>query len=142
MAVASKTWAVGEVVTAANKNTYERDNFSDLQSNKVVFKSGTYTGDGTTGNTITGVGFTPKFLILTAVKAGGAASYFYLTSDELLADDANGGAILSDNGGAVTYYARYVKSFNADGFTVDDAGTNADPNASAVNYHYIAWGAE
>ncbi len=62
MAVSSKTWTVGEVVTAANKNTYERDNFSDLQTNKVVMKSGTYTGDGTLSQAITGVGFTPIFV--------------------------------------------------------------------------------
>ncbi len=143
MAIQAHTWAVGEVVTAANMNTYLRDNLSSLQSSKTVMKVGTYTGDGTTSKAITGVGFTPLFLYLWNNSADGVAVDIHMTTADFLAQDPDGLAVeISGIGGTVTAQDNAIIALGSDGFTVDDRGVDDHPNKDTEVYYYIAWGQE
>ena len=141
MAVASKTWTVGEVVTAANMNTYVRDNFSDLQTNKAVVYIGTYTGNGSTGQAISGVGFTPKYLSISNSPTDGSGGTT-LTTNTLYVDDAATGLALKLTAAVYEGKADNIKSIDADGFTVSDAGTDEHPNKNGETYYYLAIGQE
>ena len=142
MAVASKTWSVGEVVPAAGLNTYLRDNLSDLQTNKVVMKSGTYTGDGTLSQEITGVGFTPIFVwIVNRATVHGTEIEILISSTTIIDDEGEGGAI--NLGDALHEFVKsHISALGSDGFTVDDAGNNGHPNKDGTIYNYVAFGAE
>jgi len=142
MAVASKTWTVGEVVTAANMNTYVRDNLSDLQTNKAVIKSGTYTGNGSTGQAITGVGFEALWLFITTSPTDGANGTFFYTTDLYNDTDADGIAVRVTQAPTITGVDKTIISIGADGFTVGDDGTDAHPNKNGATYFYIAIGQE
>lgn len=97
-------------------------------------KTGSYTGDGSIDQGITGVGFQPKFVKIW-IKATGAGNqgwekldqgwttyaYFIASNDYIDIDDA-------------------VISLDADGFSVDDAGTDEHPNHDTELYSYLALG--
>lgn len=98
----------------------------------VNLKTGTYTGDGTEGQGITGVGFQPKFVIIFQDPASGAGGRVMAKMDQSWGTDAIG----VHSG---TIYANHLLSLDADGFTVDDAAADEFPNQNGINYDYIAW---
>lgn len=103
-------------------------------------KSGTYTGDGTTSKAITGVGFLPVYVKIWRRQAtSGDSTNFHDTTPEIMDDDAAGGCILN-NAANTDFFNNRIISLDADGFTVDDSGSNFDPNASGVFYNYMAIG--
>lgn len=143
MAVASKTWSVAEVVLAANKNTYERDNFADLQANKVVIKTGTYTGDGNVTQAITGVGFEPILLWIWEDKASGQGVPMVVTTDSMIDNDADGLAYnINDDATASKMNNDMIRVLGSDGFTVGDQGGAAGFNNLGQDYEFMALGAE
>lgn len=99
-------------------------------------KTGTYTGDGTTSQAITGIGFQPKWVWVWRYLAseGWAAPHF--KSDEESGDMSI--TITAANEG----YRRDNRliSLDADGFTVDDDGNDSNPNTLNSTYIYIAFG--
>ena len=104
--------------------------------------TGTYTGNDTTSQAITGVGFTVKFLWITKVYADNQTfgdKEMMFTSTTIIDDDASGLAH-SITAAAVSTRHNAIIALGADGFTVDDDGGNADPNASSIVYNYIAMG--
>lgn len=105
--------------------------------------TGTYTGDGTTSNAITGLGFPPSYVKIVASSAADlTANIFYETWDELN-DDAPTGQGLAHTAIATLehiYINESISSLDADGFTVSDRSINADPNAVGVTYNYVAFG--
>jgi hypothetical protein len=130
-----------EVVSRDNGSIWE--NLGILSMLGARIKTGSYVGDDTTAQPITGVGFRPKFLaIFFRITAGGSADVdgLMLTTTEMVDDNASGLAmtIISTNG--VSYKTNAIISLDADGFTVDDNGANEDPNASGVTYLYLAVG--
>ena len=139
MAIQTHNWAVGEVVTAANMNTYLRDNLADLDSRKVEAKSGEYTGDGTTSYAITGVGFQPVYVKIWQQFASGACNS-YETTTTMIDDDATGAAFKHVAGGTHAIINNAIISLDADGFTVDDGGADLIPNADGAVYNYLAIG--
>ena len=141
MAVASKTYVVGEVLTAGTMNTFVRDNLADLQANKTVMKAGTYTGDGTTSQEITGIGFTPLFVFLWNNTADGNPVTIYCTTAEFLAQDPDGLAVQLITAG-VTAQDNSIIAFGSGSFTVDDRGSDNHPNKDTEVYYYIVWGQE
>lgn len=141
MSVAAKTWSVGEVVTAANMNTYLRDNLADLQTNKCVIYTGTYTGDGSTGQAVTGVGFTPVFLWISQVATDGDGTTSYWTWTDFIARDAKGFAT-QETGAIHGIRDSRIVAFGADGFTVSDDAADEHPNKNTTVYSFIAIGAE
>jgi hypothetical protein len=105
--------------------------YVDGKVSGVVCYTGTYTGDGTVSQGITGVGFQPKFVIIwytPAVDAGPDATYIYMKTNQMgIYALTAGGSYVRDN---------RVPSLDADGFTVDDDGSNAHPNANTLPYSY------
>ncbi|MFH2074243.1 MAG: hypothetical protein ABIJ57_02675 [Pseudomonadota bacterium] len=100
--------------------------------------TGTYTGDGSTGQAITGVGFAPKYLKIWKLGADGAGAVIFEKSDTsgwgtLAVKHANIALVISNADNAII-------SLDADGFTVDDAGSDQNPNANGETYHFLALG--
>jgi len=110
-----------------------------------MIKTGTYTGDGTTSQAISSVGFTPKYVrIWPQETVDGSPANVYVTTDTIVDDSGSGMAIWhnDDGGGGVKHESATdaIISLDFDGFTVDDAGVDSDPNASGVTYNYLAQG--
>ncbi len=104
----------------------------------VQMATGTYTGDGTTSQEITGVGFQVVFLVIQARQTADAADAAPLfTSDTIIDDNASGGAVRFSSG---EFRDNEIIALGADGFTVDDDGVDAHPNASGQIYNYTVWG--
>lgn len=96
-------------------------------------KSGTYTGDGTVDQDITGVGFDPKFV--------------WIWKDSITVNTLQLGewtatkAYRHENAaGDHLWVSNQLISLDTDGFSVDDAGADAFPNANNTEYYYIAIG--
>ena len=112
---------------------------SDL-GNVCRIKTGTYTGDGTTGQAVTGVGFRPKYLRIWEHShfTGEVDAYVLEKLDQSWGDYA-----------FLHFYTALhehrtldnrVNSLDADGFTVDDDDGNFGPNENGVVYDYLALG--
>jgi len=103
--------------------------------------TGTYTGDGSTSLAITGLGFAPKYVKVTVRRTGdGAATGIFETWDTVNDNNASGGGLEHITAGTHTFQTGYFRSLDSDGFTVGDSGNDNDPNASGVQYDWIAWG--
>lgn len=103
--------------------------------------TGTYTGDGSTSLAVTGVGFKPKYVkIWPRVTTDNQATSIYETSDTVIDDNAAGMAFVHFSTGNHVTRVSGIIAFGDDGFTVDDAGSDAGPNSSAVVYNYLAIG--
>ena len=141
MAVASKTWAVGEIVEAGDKNTYERDNFADLQSNKLNIKVGTYTGDGSTSQAITGVGFAPTDVkIWENDTTDGNSVHVFETTSDFVDNHASGLCLRHNAAGGHVVLTDAIIALGSDGFTVDDRGIDNHPNENLTVYNYRCTG--
>jgi len=101
----------------------------------IRMKTGTYTGDGSESHAITGVGFRPKEVTIYQHHTSEGGTEVYVKSDQM----------------ATTYCIRFratdtnvvddcVLSLDADGFTVDDAGSDTNPNKDTRVYDYVAFG--
>jgi hypothetical protein len=97
----------------------------DANSDMVV---NSYSGDGSADQAISGVGFSPEYVII----LGDNATYAYnLTSN------TGHNASRMRNGGATT---DAIISLDADGFTAGDGSveSGSNMNAGSVDYHYRA----
>jgi hypothetical protein len=92
-----------------------------FKANSQAMKVGTYTGNAT-GQSITGLGFSPEVVMLMGNNAQRAVLHF-----------AGGRTYRFDTG---TSIASGVTSMDADGFTV---GTALETNAVTTAYHYVAF---
>ena len=142
MAIQTHNWAVGEVVTAANMNTYVRDNIADLDTRMVIIDTGTYSGDTGTTHTITGVGFTPKFLQIwdyqTAATSTGNERDTWMATNSMVDNNAAGLCYKINEDGNVSFQIDMIRAVNADGFVVGDAA--GAPNVDGNTYEYYAIG--
>lgn len=104
--------------------------------------TGTYTGDGSTSLAVTGVGFRPKFVRCWRRNTAGATAVRVIeTTDTEVDDNASGMAVGHTNAATVhTTLTDAIIAIGDDGFTVDDAGTDSDPNSSGVTYNYLCLG--
>ncbi len=144
MAIQAHTWAVGEVVTAANMNTYVRDNIADLDSRIFEAKTGTYQGNGASSYAITGVGFRPIYVrIWNRETVNGATMDSWETTDTMIDDNASGGVFADEDvpGGGHDFKTNRIIALGADGFTVDDSEGDDHPNKNGFDYNYFAVGA-
>jgi len=106
--------------------------------------TGTYSGDGSTSQAITGVGFTVKWLMVAfrnASEAAGASVGWLITTDTIMDDNASGMA-LRWSGDTESYQYRIdaIIALGTDGFTVDDDGSDRHPNKDGSTYNYTALG--
>lgn len=101
-------------------------------------KTGTYTGDGTVGQAIAGVGFRPKFLNIWPHPVGEGTSNLDQKLDQGWADFNFDHLIVALNEHGI--HDNRINSLDADGFTVDDNGGDETPNTDTVVYDYLALG--
>jgi len=97
--------------------------------------SGQYTGDGAVSQGITGVGFSPKMVWVWRHSAGAAADKPHYVCMDQYAVGFAWQCYSTDDIKADT-----IISLDADGFTVDDAGVDADPNSNGATYDYLCIG--
>lgn len=108
--------------------------------NHSKIKTGRYTGDDTTSQAITGVGFQPKYVrIWPSTTVAGTSSQFFEVTDTMNA------GFCAEHGVAIGFMhiiqkANAVISLDADGFTIDDGGINAHPNKYDHLYDYLCLG--
>ncbi|HSH67067.1 MAG TPA: T9SS type A sorting domain-containing protein [Bacteroidia bacterium] len=100
--------------------------FCNMQALTWVY--GSYTGNGTNGHSITGLGFRPDVLI---VKSSTASPAFIKTGTQA----ANESKQMNVTGGFST---NAITSFTSNGFTV---GTNASVNTNGTTYYFVAFDA-
>jgi len=92
----------------------------------------TYTGDGATSFAITGLGFAPTFLkIWQRQTSGGNAVRMLEVTPDIIDNNASGMVYATDGGQSFNFMSSRIDSvisLDADGFTVDDAGSDSYPN--------------
>lgn len=98
----------------------------------LLFKSGNYTGDGSDPKTISGVGFTPKVVIIGATLGAVSTSATCFKTTDMSTGAGGYVGLLSIAGGSST---GQIDSLNSDGFTVRD-----QKNLLATDYTWIAIG--
>ena len=105
--------------------------------------TGTYTGDGSVNKSITGIGFQPKYVMITkrvtTQVAVGDREYCF-TTDQIVDDNVNGMAINYLSTPSLQFSTDMITSLDSDGFTVDDQGIDRDPNSNGVVYNYLCIG--
>jgi hypothetical protein len=144
MSIAAKTWSVNEIVTAANMNTYVRDNDADLDTRlkaSAFIETGSYTGDGTTDKTVTltDTELDIKFLRIWHSSSDGGTITSNWTSDNFVTVVGTGWDIRETAGAMVTNDDQII-SVGTGNFHVDDASGNNHPNADGTTYYYMAIG--
>ena len=109
-----------------------------VDANSSNFKTGTYTGDGSTDQGITGVGFQPKYVkIWTRDTTDGNTIKVFETTDTIVDDHASGLACQHVAAGGHKVTANAIISLDGDGFSVDDAGSDGHPNTNGQTYNYM-----
>ena len=96
-------------------------------------KIGTYTGNGNTGQSITGLGFSPNFLLIKITDA---------TDNWVILDSVRGGTnILAPNSTAQEYSESGVNiTFDTDGFSLSGSGAGqGQVNGNGNSYIYMAF---
>jgi len=101
-------------------------------------KTGFYTGDGSEGLSITGIGFTSKFIFIVKHIVGGLTGL----NIHIKMDQSWGIFSLVLNGTAAAGFISNtgITSIDSNGFTVTDSASNLDPNISGQLYDYICLG--
>ena len=111
------------------------DAFGNEMTNICRIKTGTYTGDGSTSYAVTGIGFLPKYVRIWLDGNAAVSTPVYEKSTEhnttMAVLDLDADTDTVDNA---------VIALGGDGFTVDDAGTDAHPNKNAQAYCYLCLG--
>lgn len=105
--------------------------------------TGTYTGDGATSQAITGLGVAPVYVrIWQRATATGSANACHETTDTIIDDNASGMSLAAQTvaGWTAALVTDAIIALGSDGFTVDDAGTDSDPNTNTRVYNFIAIG--
>lgn len=116
---------------------------NDIQINGVkacVIVTGEYTGDGSTGFAVTGLGFQPKWVQIQEREITDSTNVnIYTTSDTVIDDNVAGMAIFNDKLNVESKTNKIV-SLDVDGFTVSDNAANEHPNKTGNKYNFIALG--
>jgi hypothetical protein len=116
--------------------------FADPTSSAVA--TGTYTGDGATSKSITGLGFTPKYVKIWHIDTGATHRVTVLEATaSIMALDGSDKLSVSTSGShssSPTTQVGAIIAFGSGTFTVDDNGSDAHPNKSSEDYHYLAIG--
>jgi len=101
--------------------------------------TGTYTGDGSTSQGITGVGFQPVYVRIWPHPAGeGAGMEVFEKTDQTWGDYAWQEG--PNNDSQHEFWDNRINSLDADGFSVDDDGADAHPNKNSQVYDYLCLG--
>ena len=99
------------------------------------FNAGTYIGDGSISQAITGIGFEPDYVrIWQRETEHGNEVQVFETTPEIMDDNVEGGAIFVKDSKFVT---NAIISIDNDGFTVDDDESDSHPNESGTVYNFM-----
>ena len=131
------TIAYGASASAGDTATAARRNHSHGMAAGSVLV-GSYTGNGATSQVISGLGVTPKSVLITAADVVGNAAFQFYTTTQMLARDADGLAVKSTPS-AQSFVENAIIALSSGSFTVDDAGADSDPNKNSQAYDYIVW---
>lgn len=102
-----------------------------VEATGCMIATGSYVGDDSTSKSITGVGFRPKYVKIWKHPTEEIAVHHYEKLDQTWGDYCYYPSNPQDN---------RINSLDADGFTVDDDGTNSNPNANGTTYDWVAFG--
>ena len=119
-------------VNSINKNGNNYVAYA-FKSKSGISKYGGYSGTGSTGNSITGLGFEPNWIML---KKYNGTSNWVITDSQRDTTDVRTAALFSNSDSAQNTSADLGIEFDSDGFTL--YGTHNDINASGGNYLYMA----
>lgn len=109
----------------------------------LCWDEGEYTGDGSTGFSVTGLPCSPKYLkIVIRETTSGNAVEVWETWGRVIDDDAAGMSILHRNADTPPHEVikDAIVSLDADGFTVSDQGADKHPNKNTVKYNWYVIG--
>jgi hypothetical protein len=95
---------------------------------------GSYSGTGSSGNAVTGLGFKPAFLMIKRTDSTG--SWMMYDSSREAVNDRDYG-LFADTTDAETFQGNGAVSFDSDGFTLNNTG--AALNGSGGTYLYMAF---
>ena len=132
-------WTDSPSSTVVNIGTYEYVNRDSM----VLYcwaevsgysKFGSYSGSGSSGKSVTGLGFKPAFLMIKRTDSAGSWRIYDNTRD--VVDPRNLLLFPSDSSAEATS-STYDLDFDSDGFTLD--GTNAASNNGSGTYIYMAF---
>ena len=118
--------------TTAN-GLYTYTGLAWVPASTVNIKTGTYTGDGSLSQGITGIGFQPTYVHVFDSEAHGVATQLFFCHENIGA-----GLTTMAYSGTVNTANDRIISLDLDGFTVDDQGANGHPNKNAQVYLYLA----
>lgn len=107
-----------------------------------IIVTGTYTGDGATSQAISGLGITPKYVRIWEQGADTDSVFMCETTPDMIDDDADGMAATAL---PLTFLYPYLAdnqiiALASGSFTVDDGGSDFNPNTNTVIYNYMAIG--
>ena len=133
--VISLTYNTNDWANASGEN-YVAYCFSEVSG---FSKFGSYTGNGSVGNSVTGLGFEPAFLLIkNATDLGGSGESWYLYDNARDPVDTRYHK-LNPNGSSAesTSTVNNLVDFDSDGFTIQS--TNAGLNYNGDTYIYMAF---
>lgn len=113
------------------KNTvaHTHDGVDSSKEQMCHIKVGSYTGDGTVDQGISGVGFEPQMVLVTSATDTSAKSAFLKFDgiDTTYSIDIATGMVI----------ANAIISLDSDGFSVSDSAADAHPNKAAGSHGYV-----
>ena len=113
--------------------------YASITKPELHFNTKLYTGNGTTDNPQTGVGFKPDWLWLK--RRDGSANHF--AADVVRGTYADGYKLLVPNDTDAQADYTYVKSLDSDGFTLGSTNANVNGNSNTyVGWSWLAGGSQ
>lgn len=117
---------------------------ADAIANLALIAVGTYTGNGGTAQSVTGIGFQVVYVQiqqrLTTDGFGIDNDGLSFSSTTIIDDLAAGAGWFHQDAGPITLRDNRIITFGSDGFTVDDDGSDLDPNKNGIVYNFVALG--
>jgi len=134
-AYSNNTAPTSDVFTVSSYSSGSYDYVAYCFSEVAGFsKFGSYTGTGSSGNSVTGLGFRPAFLM---VKNASSTGDWYLLDNTRSPDNTTAEYLRANLSNAEAISSTGIVDFDSDGFTVDTTG--AGTNASGNTYIYMAF---
>lgn len=134
---AANTFLAGDGAGAASMRAIVQ---ADLPSANCLIAVGTYTGDGSTSQVISGLGFTPDYVHIWVQETSSGASRTTkdIEATLLILGDGTGG--IGGGWESTAFRVDRINAFASGSFTVDDGGSDLNPNKNTVTYYFKALG--
>ena len=129
------------VIKLTEEDGVEKQHLEKIEDvNIACMITGSYVGDGSTGFSITGLGFKPKFVRVQEQETTDASNVnIFETTDKVIDDGLSPMSIFIDRSNVESKINK-IKSLDDDGFTVTDNSVNQHPNKDWVTYNFYAIG--